>query len=94
METSGDPVVITDHGLPRLEVRRYAVPNECSSLGVLSGSVLRHDHPTAAGQTGVLSFSVGNRHAGVQRSTRPDDGRDDLTRVGRQNLGCAPRASE
>lgn len=46
VESSGEPVVITDHGQPKLEVRRYAPPT-CNPLDVLRGSVLRYDNPTA-----------------------------------------------
>jgi len=45
VETSGEPVVITDHGKPSLEVRRFR-SNARSPLQVLRGSVLRFDRPT------------------------------------------------
>jgi predicted nicotinamide N-methyase len=45
IETSGEAVVITDHGQPTLEVRRYQPPTR-NPLDVLRGSVLRYDAPT------------------------------------------------
>lgn len=46
VETSGEPVVITDHGQPKLEVRPFK-PLTRHPLEVLRGSVLRYDNPTA-----------------------------------------------
>jgi len=46
VETSGEPVVVTDHGQPKLEVRPYK-PDTRNPLDVLRGSVLRYDNPTA-----------------------------------------------
>lgn len=46
VETSGEPVVITDHGQPKLEVRPFK-PHTRDPLEVLRGSVLRYDNPTA-----------------------------------------------
>lgn len=46
VETSGEPVVVTDHGQPKLEVRPYK-PLTRNPLDVLRGSVLRYDNPTA-----------------------------------------------
>lgn len=46
VETSGESVVVTDHGQPTLEVRPYR-PLMRPPLDVLRGSVLRYDHPTA-----------------------------------------------
>jgi hypothetical protein len=46
VEASGESVVVTDHGQPKLEVRPYK-PSTRSPLDVLRGSVLRFDHPTA-----------------------------------------------
>lgn len=46
VEASGEPVVVTDHGTPRLEVRPYK-PRTRNPLDVLRGSVLRYDNPTA-----------------------------------------------
>jgi antitoxin (DNA-binding transcriptional repressor) of toxin-antitoxin stability system len=45
VEASGEPVVITDHGEPKLEVRPYRAPNR-DPLEALRGSVLRYDDPT------------------------------------------------
>lgn len=45
IEASGEPVVVTDRGQPRLEVRPYK-PHTRNSLDVLRGSVLRYDNPT------------------------------------------------
>lgn len=47
IETSGEPVVITDNGQPTLEVRPYKQPLSRPPLDVLRGSVLRYDDPTA-----------------------------------------------
>lgn len=46
IETSGEPVVVTDKGRPTLEVRPYK-PLSRPPLEVLRGSVLRYDNPTA-----------------------------------------------
>ncbi|WP_206952154.1 type II toxin-antitoxin system Phd/YefM family antitoxin [Trinickia acidisoli] len=46
VEASGESVVVTDHGRPTLEVRRYKSV-ERSPLEVLRGSVVRYDDPTA-----------------------------------------------
>lgn len=46
VETTGEPVVVTDRGEPRLEVRPYR-GHPRSPLEVLRGSVLRYDRPTA-----------------------------------------------
>lgn len=45
IEASGEPVVITDHGEPKLEVRLYR-PSGREPLGDLRGSVLHYDDPT------------------------------------------------
>ena len=45
VEASGEPVVITDHGEPNLEVRPYRARGP-EALDVLRGSVLRYDEPT------------------------------------------------
>lgn len=45
VETSGEPVVVTDHGEPRLEVRRFH-SHERQPLDILRGSVLRFERPT------------------------------------------------
>lgn len=46
IEASGEPVVVTDHGEPKLEVRRYQ-PAKRDPLALLRGSVLRYDDPMA-----------------------------------------------
>jgi prevent-host-death family protein len=46
VEATGEPIVITDHGVARLEVRPYRAL-ERSPLDILRGSVLRYDQPTA-----------------------------------------------
>lgn len=46
VEASGESVVVTDHGQPKLEVRPYK-PSSRNPLDVLRGSVLRFDNPTA-----------------------------------------------
>ncbi|AEI78617.1 hypothetical protein CNE_1c33120 [Cupriavidus necator N-1] len=45
IEASGDPVIVTDHGKPTLEVRPYR-GLERDPLQVLRGTVLRYDAPT------------------------------------------------
>jgi hypothetical protein len=47
VEASGQPLVVTDHGLPRLEVRPYRAPMTRHPLELLRGSVLRYEAPTA-----------------------------------------------
>lgn len=44
VEASGESVVVTDHGQPKLEVRPYK-PHARSPLEMLRGSVLRYDNP-------------------------------------------------
>lgn len=44
VESSGDPVIITDHGRPTLEVRVYAEPKR-DPRAFLRGTVLRYDDP-------------------------------------------------
>jgi antitoxin (DNA-binding transcriptional repressor) of toxin-antitoxin stability system len=46
VEASGESVVVTDHGQPKLEVRPYK-PSTRNPLDILRGSVLRYDNPTA-----------------------------------------------
>ena len=46
VESSGESMVITDHGKPALEVRPYRGA-ERDPLAVLHGSVLRYDDPLA-----------------------------------------------
>lgn len=45
IESSGESLVITDHGEPKLEVRPYQSQAK-APLDVLRGSVLRFDRPT------------------------------------------------
>ena len=48
VEASGEPLVITDHGTPTLEVRPYRpVRPDANPLEELRGSVLRFDDPFA-----------------------------------------------
>jgi hypothetical protein len=44
VERSGEPVVVTDHGQPKLELRRYQSPDH-NPLDLLRGSVQRFDDP-------------------------------------------------
>ena len=46
VESSGESVVVTDHGTPTLEVRPYRNLDR-SPLDILRGSVLRYEDPTA-----------------------------------------------
>ena len=45
VETTGLPIVITDNGHPRLEVRRYQPPKH-NPLDKLRGTVLYYHNPT------------------------------------------------
>ena len=45
IETSGQSVVVTDHGKPTLEVRRYRAVDR-NPLDVLRNSAVRYDNPT------------------------------------------------
>ena len=45
VESSGQAVVVTDHGEPKVEVRPYK-PVSRHPLEILNGSVLRYDAPT------------------------------------------------
>lgn len=45
VETTGLPLIITDNGQPRLEIRRYRPPSQ-NPLEKLRGSVLHYDQPT------------------------------------------------
>jgi antitoxin (DNA-binding transcriptional repressor) of toxin-antitoxin stability system len=48
VEASGEPLVITDHGRPTLEVRPYRPARpDANPLEELRGSVLRFDDPFA-----------------------------------------------
>lgn len=44
VERTGEPVVITDHGTPKLIVKRYAKPSG-KQRERLKGSVLRYEAP-------------------------------------------------
>lgn len=44
VEKTGEPVVITDHGEPKLIVKRYAAPSRDTQLQ-LKDSVVRYDGP-------------------------------------------------
>lgn len=44
VESSGEPIVVTDHGEPKLEVRPYRPPAR-QPLEVLRGSVRRYERP-------------------------------------------------
>ena len=45
VEANGEPVIVTDHGKPKLEVRRYQ-SSARTPLDRLRGSVLRYEGPT------------------------------------------------
>ncbi|MFM7287731.1 MAG: type II toxin-antitoxin system Phd/YefM family antitoxin [Cyanobium sp.] len=47
VEASGEPLVVTDHGRPSIEVRHYRPPGyaDADPLELLRGSVLRFDEP-------------------------------------------------
>ena len=48
VEASGEPLVVTDHGRPTLEVRPYRPARpDADPLAQLRGSVLRFDDPLA-----------------------------------------------
>jgi hypothetical protein len=44
VETTGETLVVTDQGEPRIEIRRYQPPSS-KPFEVLRGSVLRYDRP-------------------------------------------------
>ena len=44
VETSGEPLIVTDHGRPALEIRRIAADKR-DPFEILKGSVLRYDDP-------------------------------------------------
>ncbi len=46
VETTGEPLIVTDHGKPKLEVRKYQVKND-NPLQALKGSVLQYQAPYA-----------------------------------------------
>ncbi|WP_454739452.1 type II toxin-antitoxin system Phd/YefM family antitoxin [Cupriavidus necator] len=45
VEASGESVIVTDHGKPALEVRRFRSTDR-NPLDVLRGTVVRYDNPT------------------------------------------------
>jgi len=45
IEATGEPLVVTDHGKPALEVRPYRAA-ERKPLDVLRSSVVRYENPT------------------------------------------------
>jgi len=45
VEATGIPLVVTDNGEPKLEIRRYQPPNR-DPLAKLRGTVLYYQHPT------------------------------------------------
>jgi antitoxin (DNA-binding transcriptional repressor) of toxin-antitoxin stability system len=45
VESSGESLIVTDHGKPTLEVRPYQQEVKRDPLDVLKGSVLRYDDP-------------------------------------------------
>ncbi|MES9901915.1 MAG: hypothetical protein ABW168_04420 [Sedimenticola sp.] len=45
VESSGDAVIVTDHGKPTIEVRRYR-KIERNPLDILKGSVTEYTNPT------------------------------------------------
>ena len=49
VEASGEPLVVTDHARPSIEVRPYRPPGyaDADPLELLRGSVLRFDDPFA-----------------------------------------------
>ncbi|MBB6470351.1 antitoxin (DNA-binding transcriptional repressor) of toxin-antitoxin stability system [Aminobacter lissarensis] len=44
IEATGEPLIVTDHGQPKLEIRRIAQKHH-NPLDMLKGSVLRYDDP-------------------------------------------------
>lgn len=45
VESSGESVIVTDHGIPTIEVRQYR-NSKRSPLEVLKGSVIEYSEPT------------------------------------------------
>ena len=45
VESTGERVIITDHGMPTIEVRRYR-ENQRDPLDILKGSVTEYVQPT------------------------------------------------
>jgi prevent-host-death family protein len=48
VEATGEPIVVTDHGKPALEIRPYRAVAKRNPLDVLRGSVLRFDDPLSS----------------------------------------------
>lgn len=46
VESSGDSLIVTDRGIPTVEVRQYREA-ERSPLDILKGSVIEYSEPTA-----------------------------------------------
>lgn len=46
VEATGEPIVVTDHGKPSLEIRPYR-PERRNALAMLRGSVVRFEDPFA-----------------------------------------------
>ncbi|MCP4274468.1 MAG: type II toxin-antitoxin system Phd/YefM family antitoxin [Gammaproteobacteria bacterium] len=46
IEKTGEPLIITDHGKPKLEIRKLQSENT-DALGKLKGSVVKYDSPTS-----------------------------------------------
>lgn len=46
IETSGESLVITDNGVPKLEVRPYHAPTN-NPLAQLKNCLLHYEHPTS-----------------------------------------------
>ena len=44
IETTGEPIIITDHGEAKLEIRKYQAPTN-NALATLKGSVLQYNAP-------------------------------------------------
>ena len=45
VEAGGKPVIVTDHGKPKLEIRPYQ-PRDRDPLEILRGSLVRYNAPT------------------------------------------------
>jgi antitoxin (DNA-binding transcriptional repressor) of toxin-antitoxin stability system len=46
VETSGESLIVTDHGKPTLEIRPYRTALGAKPLEILKGSVMRYADPT------------------------------------------------
>lgn len=53
VEFSGDALIVTDHGIPTIEVRRYRKTDR-SPLEVLKGSVTEYSEPVGEGEWEAL----------------------------------------